>query len=1142
MRDARNVRDVQNPPLDTAANFDVWLQRYGEALIRLCVLLSPTAALAEAACVRAAGRLQALVAANPTDDQILPALDLIVPPARRAQRKLPAWASSIDPRSPDGRLLQRFARLPAEQRIALTLPIVLPLANDDLLDQHNDARRLALLALAPAADLPDLPAILADQSAPEECQTARRALIESNQQLRHDPRIRGHLALCDACRSAAQQSATLTQRVEDLLRILLRPIQLSDALRQQLIQIANPPPPQQHLSSQIRRWLPRAAIPLIVVGLIAALIWPREQPLPSSPVQTGAAVSGDLQGLVQAAAQNLYSAPASGTWQLRYQLRWSFADGSYAPLIGEIVRDSDQNRLRMNLTHAAGGGPYEYALADGRRNFWYAVTRSYADVVQPYSFDPQALQIHRTMSPSEQRAAFEGRLNSGAWSLPTSYLNQASSATLQSWGRQRSSNGENLEVVGFRGVSGLIGSSDLPGGPNDTITILLSINPATRQLYEIRELIGPSGGEQVSRTIWQRIDQQQLTDRGAIDRAFNLSISYGGTATFPNQASEAGDPLLPLVNPDRLISPVLGLEAPGSLPIAFPREPHGAIRAALVRSALPNQEQSLVLIYLAGTRQLVIWGQPDSNQAQAEFRTDGPIEQLALANRPALVRRDAADRYAVLIRPAEDQDRPILLTIQAVGYSRDELLAVLNSLEPISPTIISNQLDLFSNQAPSAATAQARPLILAALAAEQPQLSPDLIQNRTSQRFVRQNPADDSLNDPYHYPPYGNTPELLREQQWIGSATMPQQLLLSNGDTITFSGETAQQIIQWTTSDGRVVEQQIIGSTGLSHDIIARRLLRLQPLTAQTNTRSISALLLRMLICGGQVTPSGNGQTSNQSMISLIEPDWHVQSCLRPHYPRLFEAQQAPRWADARRIHPEDGPFVADLSDQPIVTTIWIDQNGRAIRSETRTNGEQQVVIESWERLSEQNTPIGALNLEPIPEPLFELNASEQIPSAVVFRTTTLSETLSRFQHPLLAPAIESRWYSAIAARFNGQQTRSLAPVGNPDWPFDDALWRGLAIQCEVSITTNTGGVETVTTGLIYQGPAQPFAELLRTRAIWRGSSPTTLTIAGTQATGWVVETERGTMVIAEYQDILIAFPDTAALRTIVAEMQLVTP
>ncbi len=106
------------------------------------------------------------------------------------------------------------------------------------------------------------------------------------------------------------------------------------------------------------------------------------------PASTGAAANAAAalapRDLAAHALDQLYVPPAgAGVWHGRWEIRWSFAGGSYATLNAEAWIDGDSGRHRVQLVHTDGGGPFEFELADDAGKLWYATTPSYALIDLP---------------------------------------------------------------------------------------------------------------------------------------------------------------------------------------------------------------------------------------------------------------------------------------------------------------------------------------------------------------------------------------------------------------------------------------------------------------------------------------------------------------------------------------------------------------------------------------------------------------------------------------------------------------------------------------------------------------------------------------------------------------------------------------
>src|SRR5262249_49105628 len=157
-------------------------------------------------------------------------------------------------------------------------------------------------------------------------------------------------------------------------------------------------------------------------------------------VSTGTAASAPAalapRALVERALGQLYAPPAgAGVWHGSWEIRWSFAGGSYATLNAEAWVDTNSSRHRVQLVHVSGGGPFEFELADASGSLWYATTQNYAPSLYPLLLDRNTLRTRLQVTPDEAQRMLRARLASGAWELAGAYLRQAQAAhELHSWG------------------------------------------------------------------------------------------------------------------------------------------------------------------------------------------------------------------------------------------------------------------------------------------------------------------------------------------------------------------------------------------------------------------------------------------------------------------------------------------------------------------------------------------------------------------------------------------------------------------------------------------------------------------------------------------------------------------------------------
>src|SRR5262249_17768012 len=110
------------------------------------------------------------------------------------------------------------------------------------------------------------------------------------------------------------------------------------------------------------------------------------------------------------------------------------------------------------------------------------------------------------------------------------------------------------------------------------------------------------------------------------------------------------------------------------------------------------------------------------------------------------------------------------LMIDASGYTRAELLAMVASMRPLDMQSWRAQQALFPQQ--PGIEPQARDALLAALEPAAPPAPGQLIYWR-SRHYMRQNSAPDTLPDPYHQPRYNGLPATTVQELWVQALDGP---------------------------------------------------------------------------------------------------------------------------------------------------------------------------------------------------------------------------------------------------------------------------------------------------------------------------------------------------------------------------------
>jgi hypothetical protein len=1166
------------------ADLEHALHRHGDDLYRLALLLAPdTSAATEALLV--ATRRVAVGGAAPDERALLAALRDALPPERRGwrQRHLPTWTDPPHRRAHEARLLTAIARLPRQQRLALGLTLLRgdePAEAAALLDGDEISMRQhvrdALLALASAdggraiADsrMPAGAALsssihhptptmlstadLLGAAAPDACRPTRTALALGITTLHADPAVRGHLALCPDCRAAEQTWSRLTSAVEDALRGALRDARLPDELAERLRAAASAQP------TGIYGWrtspkLRLALVTLPVVALIALLVAPRGGrnmtssgdlgPLPPPP---------DPRGLVQRAGEYLYAPPpGSGVWHARYAIQWVFAGGTYALLAADQWVEPTSGRHRLQLAHYDGGGPYEFQLADGVRTAWYAVSDSYAPSLYPLSVETPAPRVRFDVTPDQQQQMLRARLQAGAWELPAAYLRQAQATELRAWGRQRNPDGKVVSLISFNGMSPLGPPSDAPNMPVGQITILLALDEVSGQLREVRELVGPEGGEQTTRTTWRLESEEWLGESAAGTAAFDQRQAWNGVGTFVNRGQIA-DPAFPLAQPDKLISLALAVQRPWT-GLRMPLQPPPGTTTALLlnQSDAPidsnsfDEDERLTFSYLGVGRRL-------------EFDTREPSdapplvggEVLNLGDQQLIMLPGFGQSYRAKLTHSGPFGGPTQVTwITAYGYTRAELLDLLRTFGP--PTIESYraQAQLFTDPHPHDAVFDA---LLGALA---PPAGDGVVRHTIEQLFARQESGPDPQTDPFHVPRYQGLPERTVRETWKRgtaiSGTLETSISTTDAAGTFYSRFFTNPSRSWVYNKPINQLEQYSGGIFFELDVWFERW---QP------------VILNMLVCGPAELLTNEDGTRT---VFLTDTSWQTESCQHPIFPLLFTTQTAgePIWDFDR------APYLADVPDQAVTTWVDLDARGRPLRLEVRAGTDRDgMLLQSWELVQDEMLPaerVPATAFDPTPPEAFLHWQYFDSPTTQPLRqgTITLTEALGLVRTPLFGltsnagevpPGPDSLTETTTPSSATLTDTATLSTTlwtieaGTPpsqavprillegETPFQGALYYGHALRLTYRVHAPVGAA----IAYIYEGSAQEFGAYLHGMARWTSSTPVTLTIDGRTIAGWQVTSEpSGAWTLFEIDGTLVAIeypfdqsaPVIAGLRRIVS-------
>ena len=610
-----------------------------------------------------------------------------------------------------------FHRLALDQRLALGCHLLLGYAGPhlaSLLGSDEHAANATLIAgaqaLGPAAGL-----VLPDQVSGEACAGVRDALVDSTAAGRQRTAVRAHLATCAPCRAFDQAWGHILPSVEATLRAALRETTLPPVLRTQLLAHAD----QQGRRPRTVPWhLLRVALaPLVVLVLIAVLVLPGFLREPVRVVEHAPKATLDGQALIARAIARQTTPPDQrGVWYGRYETFWFFKAAVYAPLRAEVWLDPHTPaRHRLQLVHRDGGAPYELQIGDGTNRLTYALDMAYAPAL--YGAMPTVARIEQPalvsqqLDPAGQVQARNERMQTGPWALPLAYLRQAQQTpTLRFLGQQQA--GERVvQLLSFVGVSPLDPPADASGSSPDRVTVLLTLDSEDGLLRSATEFRGAVGSEQTSRVTWRLVEERWLTEDAPLQAAFAVAQAWTGIGDFARVPTTVGaDPALPLIartalgDPQRLLARTLN-------PIWLPaRPPIGVTKALLVWNRLGYRGNGTpeALIYWGEGRRLIF----AFNRGQ---RLEG--ERLTIGAYRVTLRPSPGQRYTVALNrpsatPAPERrtalDPSAQIVLDAYGFTRTELLALLATLQPFDQASLTAQAALFAESEQAEHTGRVR--------------------------------------------------------------------------------------------------------------------------------------------------------------------------------------------------------------------------------------------------------------------------------------------------------------------------------------------------------------------------------------------------------------------------------------------------
>lgn len=159
-----------------------------------------------------------------------------------------------------------------------------------------------------------------------------------------------------------------------------------------------------------------AVIGLLMVGFVV--------PLYAQPHDAVAVSWHDPRDLLQRATKTLYQPPALADGMAsfqQYDIFWQFADGAVAQLNGELWYSRAPAQYRAQLTHHAGGAPYERDIATQAFRLYAASPAYVANIWLAFVPTSAVMFPMVTQQPDE---ALVWRMHQGAWGVARRVLDE----------------------------------------------------------------------------------------------------------------------------------------------------------------------------------------------------------------------------------------------------------------------------------------------------------------------------------------------------------------------------------------------------------------------------------------------------------------------------------------------------------------------------------------------------------------------------------------------------------------------------------------------------------------------------------------------------------------------------------------------
>ena len=995
--------------------------RYSNAVYRAALLRDPRPSAAAAAVVAAWGRVD--WDELPLDDSAEARLIAAFPPPTRLRW---SWRrrASIAPRG------SAFWRLPGPQRLALGLRWLrgfnLPQLAVALKQPPEQVQTLlvdglaALSSAAPAADAV--------------CQRCVRARLD-------DPAAeRGHVLGCTACRATLsaweRTESSQAEALQHTVGTLALPRAAEETLRHTLNRDA--------AGTAMPWWRKAWAWQLALIGGVAlvlvALVWPR------TFQQAGANKPLTPRQLVEQARAGYGALPdVEGVLHRRWAIN---VPGTGLALQAEAWVDG-QNPARHRMQLMQDKLVAEWQAGDGEAVFRYLAATA---ISLPFCGQPPSeVNWHNNVvnrwqqTPAEQQALYAARWQSGPWAIGRRYLDLALEA----------------DVLRSLGVSGAGADAELTlaaEGPTISGTLLLRLDPISRELREVRQL-QQNNGQTETLIPWRLLSSETITPA--------LALRQGLLATLPNDRTEAVertgpilDPICPLLGADQTVSALQTLATNYNITVGLPILPAPLTQGMVVGRSQRGENSGFEpterqIIYTGGDKRLSFI------YSNVPVRTE-PFEEVARWKVDIEERVPGVftvGMWSYHTSPGGENYGPNI-RVTANGWNRRELLAVLGLARPLrsSDWVGTNWYE------PTPLEAGMRERYTRILQAQKPQ--PNTVYHTITTSENRQPAWYAALRDPYHRSSARN-PAMLQEERWqaYDQQTLPVRML-----TRTTGGD-GQRISVETFRDGRrmvynAVEQ--LTSVYVNDSDVVSYNERVGMLWASGDWAWASYEDGRMSAFRqiGVVETQQRGDTGDWWSVD----GWANDVVGYQNVQRLVFAADGTLQVDEKLALPPDTP----LNDQTLATAIVLYRT-------TITQRQQLSAVD--ERVWNFTPPADA-------------------------ETVDWSERIQRTNDQIVysfAAARQTVNFDFLAwQKTEGISMTGVVVSGDPPATFSSYAW-GIDDASEVGLAVEQGYITADATITVITGPAAPLRAILARRVPqWTRSDQRQVTIAGRSVPAWV--------------------------------------